>query len=267
MKFGVSKHQKNVFFALSVAALMLTACGEKKTELGQGSSEVTGSAGPAGAKSASKTLVKCDTPVATLALVENPNGYTVLSQYNLPQSPVPLIRLLAQQSGCFRVVDRAAGLKAVVQEQSLQDQGIIRKNSTVHKGNGYEAQYTMTPSLTFSENKAGGGITALLGMIPVLKNLTGYAEKVTLKEAQVALLLTDNETTEQIAASTGSARTTDLGLGGLSFGGAGGGLGAGWSNTNEAKVIVAAFLDAHNKLVTQVRQLQSKELPPAVPVK
>jgi len=104
-------------------------------------------------------------------------------------------------------------------------------------------------------------------MIPVLKNLTGYAEKVTLKEAQVALLLTDNETTEQIAASTGSARTTDLGLGGLSFGGAGGGLGAGWSNTNEAKVIVAAFLDAHNKLVTQVRQLQSKELPPAVPVK
>jgi len=134
---------------------MLTACGEKKTELGQGSSEVTGSAGPAGAKSASKTLVKCDTPVATLALVENPNGYTVLSQYNLPQSPVPLIRLLAQQSGCFRVVDRAAGLKAVVQEQSLQDQGIIRKNSTVHKGNGYEAQYTMTPSLTFSENKAG----------------------------------------------------------------------------------------------------------------
>jgi hypothetical protein len=33
------------------------------------------------------------------------------------------------------------------------------------------------------------------------------------------------------------------------------------------KVIVAAFLDAHNKLVSQVQMLQSKELPPAVPVK
>ena len=125
----------------------------------------------------------------------------------------------------------------------------------------------MTPSLTFSESKAGGGIGAIMGMIPILKNFVGYAEKVSFKEAQVALLLTDNETTEQVAASTGSAKSTDLGLGGLAFGANGGGFGAGWSNTNEAKVIVAAFLDAHNKLVPQVRHLQEKDLPPAVPVK
>ncbi|MBC3934769.1 CsgG/HfaB family protein [Undibacterium rugosum] len=249
------------------AVLALSACGEKKTELGQGSSEVTGSAGPAGAKGASKSLTQCTAPVATLALVENPNGYTLQSSYNLPTSPVPLIRLLAQQSGCFRVVDRASGLKSVIQEQDLQAQGIIRKNTTVHKGKGYEAQYTMIPSLTFSESRAGGGIGAIMGMIPFLKNFTGYAEKVTFKEAQVALLLTDNETTEQIAAATGAAKSTDLGMGGLSFGAGGGGLGAGWSNTNEAKVIVAAFLDAHNKLVSQVQHLQSKELPPAVPKK
>jgi hypothetical protein len=41
----------------------------------------------------------------------------------------------------------------------------------------------------------------------------------------------------------------------------------GWSNTNEGKVIAAAFFDAHNRLVTQVRQLQAKALPPAVPLK
>ena len=253
--------------AILLMAGVLSACNEKKTELGQGSSEVTGSAGPAGANGANKALVKCTTPVATMALVENPNGYVLQSSYNLPTSPVPLIRLLAQQSGCFRVVDRASGLKAVVQEQSLKDQGIIRQNSTVHKGKGYEAQYTMTPGLTFSETQAGGGIGAIMGMIPFLKNFTAFAEKVSFKEAQVSLLLTDNETTEQIAAATGSAKSTDLGVGGLSFGAGGGGLGAGWSNTNEAKVIVAAFLDAHNKLVSQVQMLQSKELPPAVPVK
>lgn len=267
MTFRLRYPRQAGVLALMVAALALTACGEKKTELGQGSSEVTGSAGPAGAKGASKSLTRCGAPVATLALVENPNGYTMQSSYNLPTSPVPLIRLLAQQSGCFRVVDRASGLKAVIQEQNLQEQGILRKNTTVHKGKGYEAQYTMTPSLTFSESHAGGGISAIMGMIPFLKNFTGYAEKVSFKEAQVALLLTDNETTEQIAASTGAAKSTDLGMGGLSFGAGAGGFGAGWSNTNEAKVIVAAFLDAHNKLVAQVQQLQSKELPPAVPVK
>jgi hypothetical protein len=32
-------------------------------------------------------------------------------------------------------------------------------------------------------------------------------------------------------------------------------------------VIAAAFLDAHNHLVTQVRLLQGKELPPAVATK
>jgi len=104
-------------------------------------------------------------------------------------------------------------------------------------------------------------------MIPVLNKLVGVADNVKLKEAQVALLLTDNETTEQVAAATGSVRVTDLGMGGLILGRAGGAAGAGWSNSNEGKVIAAAFLDAHNQLVAQLRALQAKELPPAVPVK
>jgi len=252
---------------VAAAAGLVAGCGQKKTELGEGGSVVSGSAGPAGAHNASHELLKCDAPVATMALVENPNGYTVQGSYNLPASPLPLVRLIAQQSGCFRVVDRSSGLHATVQEQELKDAGIIRKNSTVHKGNGYEAQYTITPSLTFSEQNAGREIGGILSHIPVLNKLVGFADNVKLKEAQVALLLTDNETTEQIAAATGSVRVTDLGMAGLVLGRAGGAAGAGWSNTNEGKVIAAAFLDAHNQLVVQMRALQAKELPPAVPVK
>lgn len=253
-----------------LAALTLGACGEKKTELGQGGSVVTGSAGPQGAQNAARELVRCDAPVATLALAENPNGYVMGGGYQLPASPVPLVKLLAQQSGCFRVVDRAAGLRGTLQEQELRESGVVRKNTTVAKGKGYEAQYTLTPSLTFSEEDAGRGLAGLLGMIPVLRDmagLIGLAEQVKLKEAQTALLLSDNETTEQVAAATGSARTTDLGVAGIAFGRLGGAAGAGWSNTNEGKVIAAAFLDAHNQLVVQVRALQAKELPPAVPVR
>ena len=253
-----------------LAALALVACGEKKTELGQGGSVVTGSAGPQGAQNAARELVRCDAPVATLALAENPHGYVMGGAYQLPASPVPLVKLLAQQSGCFRVVDRSAGLRGTLQEQELRESGVLRKNTTVAKGKGYEAQYTLTPSLTFSEEDAGRGLAGLLGMIPVLRDmasLIGLAEQVKLKEAQTALLLSDNETTEQVAAATGSARTTDLGVAGIAFGKLGGAAGAGWSNTNEGKVIAAAFLDAHNQLVVQVRALQAKELPPDVPVR
>jgi curli biogenesis system outer membrane secretion channel CsgG len=260
---------------LAMSALAaLTACKEKvpqsSTELGQGGSVVTGSAGPKGAQGADSSLVKCDAPVATLALAENPDGYTMSSNYRLPSTPVPLIKLMAQQSGCFRVVDRAAGLRNTIQESQLKDAGIVRADSTVHKGRGYEAQYTVIPSLTFSEQDAGRGLAGVIAGIPILRNIAGLAglvEQVKFKEAQVALLLTDNETTEQLAAATGSAKTTDLGMGGFLLGKLGGGGGLGWSNTNEGKVIAAAFLDAHNKLVGQVRALQAKALPPAVATK
>ena len=264
---------RNLWSALAIAAAclqLLTACGEKKTELGQGGSVVTGSAGPQGAQNAARELVRCDAPVATLALAENPHGYVMGGAYQLPASPVPLVKLLAQQSGCFRVVDRAAGLRGTLQEQELRESGVLRKNTTVAKGKGYEAQYTLTPSLTFSEQDAGRGLAGIMAMIPVLRDmagLIGLAEQVKLKEAQTALLLSDNETTEQVAAATGSARTTDLGVAGIAFGKLGGAAGAGWSNTNEGKVIAAAFLDAHNQLVVQVRALQAKELPPDVPVR
>src|SRR5256885_15101287 len=103
-------------------------------------------------------------------------------------------------------------------------------------------------------------------MIPVLRDiagLVGMVEQVKFREAQTALVLSDNETTEQVAAATGAARTTDLGVGGMVLGRLGA-AGAGWSNTNEGKVIAAAFLDAHNQLVHQGRALQAQELPPPV---
>ena len=87
-----------------------------------------GSAGPAGPKDAAKELVTCDAPIATIALAESPNGYTVLSQYQLPPTPLPLIRVMMQQSDCFRVVDRAAGLRGTIQSRNSRMRASSRRN-------------------------------------------------------------------------------------------------------------------------------------------
>ena len=100
---------------------------------------------------------------------------------------------------------------------------------------------TLTPSLTFSENNAGGGIAAILGMIPALRDWAGVASGVKFKEAQVVLLLTDNETTEQLAAATGAARATDLGVGGIVIGKVLGGA-AGWGLPTKARSLLRLSL-------------------------
>lgn len=265
-------HAAAILAGAVLTSLLLAGCDRPssqpqsapQTELGKGGSEVSGSAGPAGNKESSPQLAQCEKPVATVALLENPNGYTGLGAYNLPPSPLPLIRLIIQQSGCFRVVDRAGGLAATIREQELRDQGVVRKSGNpIEKGRGIEALYTMAPSLTFSERDAGRGFAGLLASVPVIRDLAaiiGIIEQTRLKEAQTVLILTDNETTEQVAAATGSARITDFGLGGLVIGNVGAAGSLGWSNSNEGKVIAAAFLDAHNKLVTQLRAMKPRTI-------
>jgi curli biogenesis system outer membrane secretion channel CsgG len=238
---------------------------------GKGGSVVSGSAGPAGAEGATKQLVKCEAPIAMVAVNENPRGYAYATggKYpNLPESPVPLVRLMLQQTGCFRVVDRFLGLDATRREIDLQNEGLMRKDSTVKpRGKVLESQYAITPNLVFSETNAGTAIGGVVSHIPKVGQYAGALSGLKFAEAQVTMFVTDNETTEQIIAAEGSARATDIGLGGLMIGKLGGAGGLGWSNTNEGKVVAAAMLDAVNKVALQAQKLAAKELPPAVTAK
>ena len=240
----------------------LGACKPAGIETGGAGGIVTGSAGQKQSSGETRKIEKCDAPLATVGVVENPTGYTYSSASGLPSSPVALVRLLLQQSGCFRVVDRNLGLRGTQQEVELQDSGLTRKNSTVNpRGKVLEAQYILTPTLVFSEQNAGGGLEGILARIPYIGQFAGLVDNVKFKEAQTVLVLTDSQTTEQLVSAEGSARATDLGTAGILIGAAGGGGMAGWTNTNEGKVISAAFLDATHKLIPHVRQLAAKELP------
>jgi curli biogenesis system outer membrane secretion channel CsgG len=177
------------------------------------------------------------------------------------------MRLMMQHSGCFRVVDRSAGIDAAKREQELQDSGMLRKDQTIRKRQVIEAQYSMLTSIVFSEKNAGDSFGGVVSQLPVVGQFAGLLGNVNFKEAQTVLFLTDNETSEQVASATGSARATDLGAGGLMIGSLGGAALGGWGTTNEGKVIASALLDSFNNMVPQVQILMQKEMPAAVPTK
>ena len=237
------------------------------TKTGKGGSTVTGSAGEGGTQGESKELVKCKAPIATVALAEDQGGYAQLAQMGLPSSPLPLVRLMLQQTGCFTIVDRAAGLRATQQEQVLSQQGMLRAGNRVKRGKMIEARYTITPHIIFSESNAGGaGAAAGAGMAgssiffpvgPVLAAAAMMAGSLRFKEAQVVLFLTDNNTTEQVGAASGSASATDIGIGG-SFMGETPGAAQIFGNTAEGKVVAAALLDAVNKMMPHISALSTR---------
>lgn len=251
----------NVKVALSASLLcasaLVTGCVEMPTKMDSGNASAktaaTGSAGGANSQNANAQLERCDKPLGTLAVIEDQNAawFSQLSgQYKLG-STVPVLKLLVQQSNCFMVVDRGAAMNTIMGERDLRDSGELRQSSNFQKGQMVAADYALSPSITFSNNDAGG-LGAALGTFG-----GGWgallAGGLKFKEASTLLTLVDNRSSVQVAAAEGSAKNTDFSLFGGAFGGALGGAGGGYSNTAEGKVIVGAFTDSYNNIVRAVK--------------
>lgn len=249
--------QKNRL-ALIVAGLLVatvSGCATMQTGSQEAKTTATGSAGGANAQNANSTLEKCDTPLGTLALVEDTQApwYGVLTGQMKLGSTAPVLKLLVQQSNCFVVVDRGRAMNNMMQERNLQQSGELRQKSNFGKGQMVAADYSLSPSITFSNNDAGGMRGAFGGASGGLGLIGAIAGSMQTKEASTLLTVVENRSGVQVAAAEGSARNIDFGgMGALFGGGVGGGLG-GYSNTAEGKVIVAAFTDAYNNVVKAVR--------------
>ena len=171
-----------------------------------------------------------------------------LIKSGLPSNPLPAMRLIAQQSGCFipsaytKAMERAG------------------KNTT--------AEYTLLVEIiTSNENESGGGgglagVGALFG--PVGMVLGAVAGSIQHSGAGVILTLVSNRDGEQIASVSGSATGTSFGLGGgVGFAGSGGGLAGGlggYENTDQGKVVIGAMIDAINKLIPMIPKKKAKEV-------
>jgi hypothetical protein len=234
-----------VVFAAAAGAQGIT--GNKQ---GQGGSAVQGAAGTNGS-TGDKGLEHCDKPMGAMAVVE-PQSQTLsyLTRYQL-SSPTSLIRMMIQQSNCFIVVERGVGMQNMMQERNLAAAGQTRANSNMGGGQMVTADFVMTPNVVFSENNAGGFGGAVGGLLG--GKAGAIAGGLKFKEAQTSMLVSDARSGVQVAAAEGSTKKADLRLGAGLFGGGAGVAGGGYGNTNEGKIIAAAFMDNYNQVVKVVR--------------
>ena len=221
-----------------------------------------GAAAGANAQGASATLERCDAPLGTVGVVEEQSGdwYRYLtSDLRLP-STIPLIRMMIQQSNCFVVVERGRAMQNMMQERQLAESGELRQGSNFGRGQMVAADYTINPSITFSQSDAGG-IGGVIGSFGGKWGAVGaLVGGLKFKKAETMLTLIDNRSGVQLGIAQGNATKTDFALG---FGGGGGsgfgGLG-GYTSTPEGKAIAAAFVNAYNNLVVSLRDYQAQEV-------
>ena len=249
--------------SLAALGLMLgvTGCASMQTGSSEAKTVATGSAGGANSQNANNQLIKCDRTLGTIAVVEDTSSpwYGILTgQYHLG-STTPVLKLLIQQSNCFVVVERGRAMGNMMQERELAQSGELRANSKFGKGQMVSADYSLSPSITFSNNNAGGFGAAIGGhLFGSVGAVVGGS--LNAKEASTMLTLVDNRSGVQLAASEGSARNWDFGAVGGLLGSGFGAMGGGYANTAEGKVIVAAFMDAYNGIVRAVQNYRAQNV-------
>ena len=165
---------------------------------------------------------RCDRPLGTIALVEErsaasptdglPAGMAALIRMAEAQNggsqrvdPLPLLKLLVAQSGCFQIVDRGEGFDALQRERQLAAGGSVAgaNNQATLKA----ADYLLQAKVLYSDNDSGGSGGGLGSMFP---GGLGFKQKV--KASQTMLTLVEVKTGIQQAVATGSARKKDLSI-------------------------------------------------------
>lgn len=215
------------------------------------------SAAPVVAKAAEMgTIEKCNRNFGTLAIAEPQSEIlTYLGRYKLG-SPSTMLRMIAQESGCFTVVERGVAMQNLQQERALAAAGQMQEGSNVGGGQLQAADFVMTPAIQFSDDTGGlgGAIGGLFGRLPgALGALGGLAGGVKFKEAETTLLLADVRSGIQVASAEGQASKMNFSLDGWGWGGMGWASAGGYSKTPEGKLIAASLLDNFNKIALSIR--------------
>lgn len=232
--------------------------------LGGGSGNtVTGAAGGSTAEGSNSSLESCDAALGTLRVFEDqklPWWREYRRHYPKLGSTLPVIRMMIQQSNCFVVVERGQVMNAMTEERRLMNSGELRGGSNFGKGQMVAADYTLNPSVQFSQ-EGSSGMSGMLSravskgssLLGGFGSVLGGGGKIKSNESSTTLLLIDNRSGVQVSSSVGSSKNYDFSLFGMSLNNGGFTRVSGFSNTPEGKVIIAAFADSYNQMVKALR--------------
>lgn len=205
-------------------------------------------------------LPTCPKPIGTMGISEPENRWWMDLGLGSPEA---LLRVYAQKSGCFRLVNRSQrGMAAMQQERALAASGETRGGGTIGKGQMVEADFTMIPNIvTANRNRGGFNIGGLLGaVVPGVGGALLGGINVKKRSANVTLEVVNNKSSEEFV-TEGQSTKSDVGFGaggGIFAGGFLGGAGAsGYADSEIGQVIALAYLDAFNKLVSDLGGLEA----------
>lgn len=196
-------------------------------------------------------MPQCVKSLGTVAITDGEgHGWTA---YNLG-APSVLLKAFVSKSGCFKLVDRGAGMTALQKEQALASGGNLQRGSNVGAGQVKAADYVLVADIANTDSNAGGSAVGGVAGAVVGGRVGGLLGGIKTKrvEAQTVLTLMNVRTSEIEATAEGSASKKDIGFAAGAGYGFGGAVGGGYEDTEVGKVVTYAFLDAYRQVVGQL---------------
>ncbi|MBS0211792.1 MAG: SH3 domain-containing protein [Proteobacteria bacterium] len=207
----------------------------------------------------SAEIPQCGHVLGTIALVDGDgHGWAA---YGLA-APSTLLKTFINRSGCFKLVNRGAGMAAIQREKELSGQGQLQRGSNEGGGQIKTADWLLVADVAGQNQNSGGSAVGGLvgGLVGGRVGALAAGIRTSKVEAQTVLSLVNTRTSEEEYNIEGFAKKTDIGFGGGGFLGWGGVGGGAYENTDVGKVVGLAFLDAYRQLVTQMGGINANEV-------
>ena len=163
----------------------------------------------------------CSKVLGTVAIVDGDGRGWEAYQVGAPST---LLKVFVNRSGCFKVVNRGAGMDAIQKEKALAGGGDLQRGSNEGKGQIKTADWLLVADVAGQNQNSGGN--ALGGLIGGALGGSKWGAlaggiKTSKVEAQTVLSLVNTRTSEEEYNIEGFAKKQDV-----SFGLGGGGAGA-----------------------------------------
>jgi curli biogenesis system outer membrane secretion channel CsgG len=204
-------------------------------------------------------IPQCGHVLGTIALIDGDGqGW---KQFQLG-APSTLLKTFVTKSGCFKLVNRGAGMEAIQREQALAGEGNLQRGSNVGGGQIKAADWLLVADVASQNQNSGGSALGGIagGLIGGRFGALAGGIKTSKVEAQTVLSLVNTRTSEEEYNIEGFAKKSDFSFGAGGFVGWGGVGGGAYENTDVGKVVGMAFLDAYRQLVTQMGGMNANEV-------